>query len=296
MFHVEQLSYYFSFIYGVIFTGYSGTALFLFGAWFVFPDLRNEIIRLVQISHSLLIPAGLGYILFRLSQFPSFTYEEYSFYRRTFGWWWFLQWGDIIICGFLTQLLWIKKLRQSIWIIPFAALVGIDFERIIILITSLHRDYLPSSWTYYYGYHWTLARIIQITIYVILVTLIYGYKRKGAKALLFLLIASASSTAIAGADTILQPGKRNIYNLEHILEQRKRRLDSSLKITDAIIDSITRNEKNETIDTLQMLYLLEVKKEQEESKNLIFLGKVGILTFLIALGFGFYVWMKRRRR
>ena len=48
------------------------------------------------------------------------------------------------------QLLWFKKVRTSIaatWILSIVVNIGMWFERFVIIVTSLHRDYLPSSWT-----------------------------------------------------------------------------------------------------------------------------------------------------
>ena len=46
--------------------------------------------------------------------------------------------------------MWFKKIRTSIvisFIISIVVNIGMWFERFVIIVTSLHRDYLPSSWT-----------------------------------------------------------------------------------------------------------------------------------------------------
>ena len=46
--------------------------------------------------------------------------------------------------------MWVKKIRTNIiwsFIISIVVNVGMWFERFVIIVTSLHRDYLPSSWT-----------------------------------------------------------------------------------------------------------------------------------------------------
>ena len=46
--------------------------------------------------------------------------------------------------------MWVKRLRTSIMFSFFISIVvniGMWFERFVIIVTSLHRDYLPSSWT-----------------------------------------------------------------------------------------------------------------------------------------------------
>jgi molybdopterin-containing oxidoreductase family membrane subunit len=51
------------------------------------------------------------------------------------------------------QLFWIKKVRTSIalsWILSIVVNIGMWFERFVIIVTSLHRDYLPSSWVMFY--------------------------------------------------------------------------------------------------------------------------------------------------
>ena len=57
----------------------------------------------------------------------------------------------MLLCNvLLPQLLWVKRLRHSIAFTVFVSIVicvGMWFERFVIIVTSLHRDYLPSSWT-----------------------------------------------------------------------------------------------------------------------------------------------------
>ena len=56
-------------------------------------------------------------------------------------------------CNVLSpQFFWIKKLRTNIAFTFFLSIVvniGMWFERFVIIVTSLHRDYLPSSWSYF---------------------------------------------------------------------------------------------------------------------------------------------------
>jgi len=51
------------------------------------------------------------------------------------------------------QLMWFRKLRRSLLFTFFISIVvniGMWFERYVIIVTSLHRDYLPSSWSMHY--------------------------------------------------------------------------------------------------------------------------------------------------
>jgi Ni/Fe-hydrogenase subunit HybB-like protein len=58
---------------------------------------------------------------------------------------------------FVPQVLWIRKLRNSpvaLFFISLVILVGMWLERFIIVVVSLHRDYLPSSFGMYYPTRW----------------------------------------------------------------------------------------------------------------------------------------------
>jgi len=60
-------------------------------------------------------------------------------------------------------LMWFKKLRRSLLFTFFISIVvniGMWFERYVIIVTSLHRDYLPSSWSMHYPSH------IDIGVYI----------------------------------------------------------------------------------------------------------------------------------
>jgi molybdopterin-containing oxidoreductase family membrane subunit len=51
------------------------------------------------------------------------------------------------------QLFWFKKLRRNIaftFVMSIVVNIGMWFERFVIIVTSVYRDYLPSSWSIYY--------------------------------------------------------------------------------------------------------------------------------------------------
>ncbi|NNL02366.1 MAG: polysulfide reductase NrfD, partial [Eudoraea sp.] len=94
---------------------------------------------------------GCAYIteLF-IAWYSGVEYEQYAFLNRATGpyWWAYLL---MMSCNVLSpQIMWFKKIRTSIiisFIISIVVNVGMWFERFVIIVTSLHRDYLPSSWT-----------------------------------------------------------------------------------------------------------------------------------------------------
>ena len=80
------------------------------------------------------------------------TYETYMMRNRMSGPYGPFYWA-LIFCNVLTpQFLWIKKIRTNVvllFIISLIVNVGMWLERFVIVVTSLHRDFLPSSWGRY---------------------------------------------------------------------------------------------------------------------------------------------------
>ncbi len=70
----------------------------------------------------------------------------------------------LILCNIVTpQTLWFRKVRSTPWILFLVAMVvnvGMWLERFVIVVTSLHRDFLPSSWGMYHGTFWDWATFI----------------------------------------------------------------------------------------------------------------------------------------
>jgi molybdopterin-containing oxidoreductase family membrane subunit len=94
---------------------------------------------------------GVAYIteLF-VAWYSGVEYEQYAFLNRATGPYWWAYWSMMTCNVFSPQFMWFKKLRTSImfsFIISIVVNIGMWFERFVIIVTSLHRDYLPSSWT-----------------------------------------------------------------------------------------------------------------------------------------------------
>ena len=78
--------------------------------------------------------------------------EQTSFWQRAFGPYWFSTWCMITFNVIMPQLLWIKRLRTNIpflFVLCFFINVGMWFERYVIIITSLSREYVPAAWGLY---------------------------------------------------------------------------------------------------------------------------------------------------
>ena len=97
---------------------------------------------------------GIAYIteLF-MAWYSGVEYEQYAFLNRTSGpYWW--AYATMMTCNVISpQLFWFKKIRTSIaasFILSIMVNIGMWFERFVIIVTSLHRDYLPSSWAMFH--------------------------------------------------------------------------------------------------------------------------------------------------
>ena len=88
-------------------------------------------------------------------------YEQYMmFENRWQGPYSWSYWALIFCNGFVPQFLWFKAVRQNLYIlfgICMVVSVGMWLERYVIVVTSLHRDFLPSSWGSYAGTFWDWA-------------------------------------------------------------------------------------------------------------------------------------------
>jgi Ni/Fe-hydrogenase subunit HybB-like protein len=81
-----------------------------------------------------------------------YEYDAFFKFRISgpYGWSYWL----MMTCNVITpQLFWVKKLRRNIaftFLMSVVVNIGMWFERFVIIVTSLYRDYLPSSWSVYY--------------------------------------------------------------------------------------------------------------------------------------------------
>ncbi len=89
------------------------------------------------------------------------TYEQFMISNRTWnGPYAWIYWLLIFCNGIIPQTLWIKRLRTNIpWLFTMSLIVsvGMWLERFVIIVTSLHRDFLPSSWDMYYPTVWDFS-------------------------------------------------------------------------------------------------------------------------------------------
>ena len=90
-------------------------------------------------------------------------YERYMIVNRMTGPYAFFYWSLILCNIVIPQALWSKRVRNSVpalFVISLIVNVGMWLERFIIVVTSLHRDFLPSSWGMYYPTRWDVATYV----------------------------------------------------------------------------------------------------------------------------------------
>ncbi len=90
-------------------------------------------------------------------------YEQYAFWNRAFGPYWWSYWIMMACNVIFPQTFWIRKFRRNLWwtfIVSILVNIGMWFERFVIVVTSLHRDFLPSSWSMYF------ASWVEVSIYI----------------------------------------------------------------------------------------------------------------------------------
>jgi hypothetical protein len=87
-------------------------------------------------------------------------YEGYMMLNRMTGPYAPFYWSLIGINAVMIQLFWFRRVRENIpllFVLSLLVNVGMWLERFIIIVTSLHRDFLPSSWAMYYPTRWDFA-------------------------------------------------------------------------------------------------------------------------------------------
>jgi molybdopterin-containing oxidoreductase family membrane subunit len=96
---------------------------------------------------------GLAYLTeFFTAFYSGDRYEQFVFLNRAMGPFAWAYWTMVSCNVFVPLLLWFKRVRANValvFVISILINVGMWFERFVIIVTSLHRDFLPSSWAGY---------------------------------------------------------------------------------------------------------------------------------------------------
>jgi Ni/Fe-hydrogenase subunit HybB-like protein len=116
----------------------------------------------VMLATGLIVAYGYAMEAF-YSWYSGNTYERFMMFNRMAGPYGFAYWL-LILCNIaLPQLLWFKQVRQRmvpLFIISIIVNIGMWLERFVIVITSLHRDFIPAEWAMYYPTIWDWATFV----------------------------------------------------------------------------------------------------------------------------------------
>src|SRR5437870_11631769 len=107
---------------------------------------------------------GYGYVMEAFfGWYSGNRFERFMIWNRMHGPYAGYYWA-LIVCNIVTpQFLWIKKVRSNLlvlWLISIVVSIGMWLERFVIVVTSLHRDFLPSSWGMYQPSMWDWTMFI----------------------------------------------------------------------------------------------------------------------------------------
>ena len=145
------------FVAGAIFSGFAMViTLMVISRWAL--GLENLItVKHLENMCKVILATGtvVGYAYateFFIAWYSGNPYERFTFINRAFGPYAWAYWS-MISCNVISpQFFWFKKLRTSVpfmFVLSIFVNIGMWFERFVIIATSLHRDYLPSSWGYF---------------------------------------------------------------------------------------------------------------------------------------------------
>jgi Ni/Fe-hydrogenase subunit HybB-like protein len=110
----------------------------------------------VMLATGLIVAYGYGIEAF-MGWYSGNRYDSYLLWNRLHGPYAFFYYLLLCCNIFIPQVLWIRKLRTSpFWLFVISAVIlsGMWLERFIIVVVSLHRDFLTSSWGMYYPTRW----------------------------------------------------------------------------------------------------------------------------------------------
>ncbi|MCG5055313.1 MAG: polysulfide reductase NrfD [Myxococcales bacterium] len=145
------------FVAGAVFSGFAMVLTLLIIARVVMGFEHLITIRHLENMAKVIIVTGslvgLAYgTEFFVAWYSGSAFERFAFINRAFGPFAWSYW-IMVSCNVISpQLLWFKRLRTSplaLFALSLVVNVGMWFERFVIIVTSLHRDFLPSSWAMY---------------------------------------------------------------------------------------------------------------------------------------------------
>jgi molybdopterin-containing oxidoreductase family membrane subunit len=146
------------FVAGAIFAGFAMVLILCIPlrVWYNMKDFITQfhlvVMGKVMLATGLIVVYGYACEAF-FGWYSGAQYETFMVKNRIWtGPYWMFYWMLILCNGLSIQLLWFKRFRESpfwLFIISIIVSIGMWLERFVIIVTSLNRDYLPSSWAMY---------------------------------------------------------------------------------------------------------------------------------------------------
>lgn len=145
------------FVAGAVFSGFAmvqNVLIFVRGAFklkhVITLDHLEKMNKVMIVTGSMV---GYAYAMeFFMAWYSGSQFEQFVFLNRALGPYSWAYWTMIACNAIFPQLFWFRKIRRSIpvmFVIGVLVNLGMWLERFVIIVTSLHRDYLPSSWGLY---------------------------------------------------------------------------------------------------------------------------------------------------
>jgi molybdopterin-containing oxidoreductase family membrane subunit len=145
------------FVAGAIFSGFAMVVTLVIPTRHFFK--LGEIITLRHLENMSKIMLATGMMVglaysteFFIAWYSGNAYESFTFLNRAFGPYAWAYWIMVTCNVVVPQIFWSKRMRTNLvvmWVASILINVGMWFERFVIVVSSLNRDYLPTSWGYY---------------------------------------------------------------------------------------------------------------------------------------------------
>jgi Ni/Fe-hydrogenase subunit HybB-like protein len=144
------------FVAGAVFSGFAMVLTLLLVARVAYR--MEHLITMKHIDNMCKVMLATGLIVgyaYSLEYFTAWLsgnpYERFAFWNRAIGPYAWATWTMMFCNVVFPQLLWFRSMRRNVVVVFILSIIiniGMWFERFVIIATSLHRDYLPSSWGY----------------------------------------------------------------------------------------------------------------------------------------------------
>ena len=156
------------FVAGAIFSGFAMVLMLLIFVRVIFRmehlvTMRHfeNMTKIILLTGSLV---GYAYAMeFFIAWYSGNPYEGFAFLNRMMGPYAWAYWSMITCNVVIPQIFWFRKARTHIptmFVVTIFVNIGMWFERFVITVTSLHRDFLPSSWAYYKPTFWDISTFV----------------------------------------------------------------------------------------------------------------------------------------